>query len=80
MQGSRDHLDWREKAQLVVIANDVDYIEMGMFLPTLFAARWGAVLHRQNKSRLGLVCRRKTSYCLVSQVCPSVVWYNHAGA
>ena len=66
--------DWttlveKKKAQLVVIANDVDPIEMAMFLPALCRKMGVPYCIVKNKSRLGRVCRRKTNSCwAVNQV------------
>merc|ERR1712187_62372 len=54
----------KKKAQLVVIANDVDPIEMVMFLPALCRKMGVPYCIVKNKSRLGRVCRRKTTSCL----------------
>merc|ERR1712002_1080244 len=54
----------KKKAQLVVIANDVDPIEMVMFLPALCRKMGVPYCIVKNKSRLGRVCRRKTTTCL----------------
>merc|ERR1712008_572401 len=51
----------KKKAQLVVIANDVDPIEMVMFLPALCRKMGVPYCIVKNKSRLGRVCRRKTT-------------------
>jgi len=59
----------KKKAQLVVIANDVDPIEMVMFLPALCRKMGVPYCIVKNKSRLGRVCRRKTTSCLaITQV------------
>jgi len=59
----------KKKAQLVVIANDVDPIEMVMFLPALCRKMGVPYCIVKNKSRLGRVCRRKTTTCLaITQV------------
>merc|ERR1712119_243028 len=54
----------KKKAQLVVIANDVDPIEMVMFLPALCRKMGVPYCIVKNKSRLGRVCRRKTTSCV----------------
>merc|ERR1711872_653000 len=54
----------KKKAQLVVIANDVDPIELVMFLPALCRKMGVPYCIVKNKSRLGRVCRRKTTSCL----------------
>merc|ERR1711939_872185 len=54
----------KKKAQLVVIANDVDPIEMVMFLPALCRKMGVPYCIVKNKSRLGRVCRRKTTSCI----------------
>ena len=60
----------KKKAQLVVIANDVDPIEMVMFLPALCRKMGVPYCIVKNKSRLGRVCRRKTTSCIaITQVC-----------
>merc|ERR1712212_658323 len=59
----------KKKAQLVVIANDVDPIEMVMFLPALCRKMGAPYCIVKNKSRLGRVCRRKTTTCMaITQV------------
>merc|ERR1712128_381389 len=59
----------KKKAQLVVIANDVDPIEMVMFLPALCRKMGVPYCIVKNKSRLGRVCRRKTTSCMaITQV------------
>merc|ERR1712244_54126 len=54
----------QKKPQLVVIASDVDPIEVVLFLPAL--CRKMKVPYRivKNKARLGRVVRRKTTTCL----------------
>merc|ERR1711996_95106 len=47
-----------------VIANDVDPIELVMFLPALCRKMGVPYCIVKNKSRLGRVCRRKTTSCL----------------
>merc|ERR1719516_603684 len=54
----------KKKAQLVVIANDVDPIELVMFLPALCRKMGVPYCIVKNKSRLGRVCRRKTTSCV----------------
>merc|ERR1712235_112659 len=54
----------KKKAQLVAIANDVDPIELVMFLPALCRKMGVPYCIVKNKSRLGRVCRRKTTSCL----------------
>merc|ERR1712026_287797 len=54
----------KKKAQLVVIANDVDPIELVMFLPALCRKMGVPYCIVKNKSRLGRVCRGKTTSCL----------------
>jgi large subunit ribosomal protein L7Ae len=54
----------KKKAQLVVIANDVDPIELVMFLPALCRKMGVPYCIVKNKSRLGRVCRRKTTSCI----------------
>merc|ERR1711863_217454 len=52
-----------------VIANDVDPIELVMFLPALCRKMGVPYCIVKNKSRLGRVCRRKTTSCLaITQV------------
>merc|ERR1712079_631639 len=59
----------KKKAQLVVIANDVDPIELVMFLPALCRKMGVPYCIVKNNSRLGRVCRRKTTSCLaITQV------------
>merc|ERR1739845_217887 len=59
----------KKKAQLVVIANDVDPIELVMFLPALCRKMGVPYCIVKNKSRLGRVCRRKTTTCVaITQV------------
>jgi len=59
----------KKKAQLVVISNDVDPIELVMFLPALCRKMGVPYCIVKNKSRLGRVCRRKTTSCLaITQV------------
>jgi large subunit ribosomal protein L7Ae len=54
----------KKKAQLVVIANDVDPIELVLFLPALCRKMGVPYCIVKNKARLGRVARRKTSSCL----------------
>lgn len=54
----------KKKAQLVVIANDVDPIELVLFLPALCRKMDVPYCIVKNKARLGRVCRRKTTTCL----------------
>merc|ERR1739846_9446 len=54
----------RKKAQLVVIANDVDPIELVLFLPALCRKMGVPYCIVKNKARLGRVVRRKTCTCL----------------
>ncbi|CAB4070504.1 RP-L7Ae [Lepeophtheirus salmonis] len=60
----------KKKAKLVIIANDVDPIEIVLFFCLLSAAKWvylTALL--KNKARLGKVAGRKTCSCLaITQV------------
>merc|ERR1712158_315740 len=59
----------KKKAQLVVIANDVDPIELVLFLPALCRKMGVPYCIVKNKARLGRVCRRKTTSCLaITQV------------
>ena len=55
----------KKKAQLVVNANDVDLIEMVMFLCRKMGMPNCII---KNKSRLGRVCRRKTTCLVITQV------------
>eukprot|EP00088_Acartia_fossae_P054498 TRINITY_DN626_c0_g2_i1.p1 TRINITY_DN626_c0_g2~~TRINITY_DN626_c0_g2_i1.p1 ORF type:complete len:267 (+),score=136.18 TRINITY_DN626_c0_g2_i1:43-843(+) len=50
----------KKKAQLVVIANDVDPVEMVLFLPALCRKMGVPYCIVKNKARLGRVVRRKT--------------------
>merc|ERR1739842_106793 len=50
----------KKKAQLVVIANDVDPIELVLFLPALCRKMGVPYCIVKNKARLGRVARRKT--------------------
>ncbi|XP_076316296.1 ribosomal protein L7A [Tachypleus tridentatus] len=54
----------QKKAQLVVIANDVDPIELVLFMPSLCRKMEVPYCIVKNKSRLGRVVRRKTCSCL----------------
>merc|ERR1712218_396991 len=54
----------KKKAKLVVIANDVDPIELVLFLPALCRKMGVPYCIVKNKARLGRVCRRKTTTCL----------------
>merc|ERR1712133_313254 len=54
----------KKKAQLVVIANDVDPIELVMFLPALCRKMGVPYCIVKNKARLGRVARRKTTTCM----------------
>merc|ERR1712077_176763 len=54
----------KKKAQLVVIANDVDPIELVLFLPALCRKMGVPYCIVKNKARLGKVVRRKTTTCL----------------
>merc|ERR1712095_21830 len=54
----------KKKAQLVVIANDVDPIELVLFLPALCRKMGVPYCIVKNKARLGRVCRRKTTTCM----------------
>merc|ERR1712203_251870 len=59
----------KKKAQLVIIANDVDPIELVLFLPALCRKMGVPYCIVKNKARLGRVCRRKTTSCLaITQV------------
>merc|ERR1711981_989984 len=51
----------KKKAQLVVIANDVDPIELVLFLPALCRKMGVPYCIVKNKARLGRVARRKTT-------------------
>jgi len=53
----------KKKAQLVIIATDVDPIELVMFLPALCRKMGVPYCIVKNKARLGRVCRRKTTTC-----------------
>lgn len=54
----------QKKAQLVVIAHDVDPIELVLFLPALCRKMGVPYCIVKGKARLGLVVRRKTCSCL----------------
>merc|ERR1712043_106915 len=54
----------KKKAKLVVIANDVDPIELVLFLPALCRKMGVPYCIVKNKARLGRVVRRKTTSCL----------------
>merc|ERR1739841_343166 len=54
----------KKKAQLVVIANEVDPIELVLFLPALCRKMGVPYCIVKNKARLGRVARRKTCTCL----------------
>jgi len=54
----------QKKALLVVISNDVDPIELVLFLPALCRRMGVPYCIVKNKSRLGRVVRRKTCTCL----------------
>lgn len=54
----------QKKAQLVVIAHDVDPIEIVLFLPALCRKMGVPYCIVKGKSRLGRVVRRKTATCL----------------
>merc|ERR1712051_836139 len=54
----------KKKAQLVVIANDVDPIELVLFLPALCRKMGVPYCIVKNKARLGRVARRKTTACM----------------
>merc|ERR1712213_123473 len=54
----------KKKAQLVVIANDVDPIELVLFLPALCRKMGVPYCIVKNKARLGKVVRRKTTTCI----------------
>jgi len=59
----------KKKAQLVVIANDVDPIELVMYLPALCRKMGVPYCIVKNRARLGRVARRKTTTCMaVTQV------------
>lgn len=54
----------KKKAQLVVIANNVDPIELVLFLPALCRKMGIPYCIVKNKARLGRVVRRKTTSCM----------------
>ncbi|XP_067145065.1 large ribosomal subunit protein eL8 [Centruroides vittatus] len=54
----------QKKAQLVIIANDVDPIELVLYMPSLCRKMGIPYCIVKNKSRLGRVVRRKTCSCL----------------
>merc|ERR1711962_1578574 len=54
----------KKKARLVIIANDVDPIELVLFLPALCRKMGVPYCIVKNKARLGRVCRRKTTSCM----------------
>merc|ERR1712107_470505 len=59
----------KKKAQLVVIANAVDPIELVMYLPALCRKMGVPYCIVKNRARLGRVVRRKTTTCMaVTQV------------
>merc|ERR1712243_178875 len=59
----------KKKAKLVVIANDVDPIELVLFLPALCRKMGVPYCIVKNKARLGRVSRRKTTSCMaITQV------------
>merc|ERR1711973_160043 len=59
----------KKKAQLVIIANDVDPIELVLFLPALCRKMGVPYCIVKNKARLGRVARRKTTTCMaITQV------------
>merc|ERR1711976_1036726 len=59
----------KKKAQLVMIANDVDPIELVLFLPALCRRMGVPYCIVKNKARLGRVARRKTTSCMaITQV------------
>merc|ERR1712137_1431656 len=54
----------KKKAQLVIIANDVDPLELVLFLPALCRKMGVPYCIVKNKARLGRVARRKTTTCM----------------
>ena len=54
----------QKKAQMVIIANDVEPIEIVMFLPALCRKMGVPYCIVKNKARLGRVVHRKTATCL----------------
>merc|ERR1711962_984737 len=59
----------KKKAQLVIFANDVDPIELVLFLPALCRKMGVPYCIVKNKARLGRVARRKTTSCVaITQV------------
>merc|ERR1711996_81507 len=59
----------KKKAQLVIIANDVDPIELVIFLPALCRKMGVPYCIVKNKARLGRAARRKTTSCMaITQV------------
>lgn len=54
----------QKKAQLVVIAHDVDPVEIVLFLPTLCRKMGVPYCIIKSKSRLGRIVHRKTSSCV----------------
>jgi large subunit ribosomal protein L7Ae len=54
----------KKKAQLVIIANDVDPLELVLFLPALCRKMGVPYCIVKNKARLGRVARRKTTACM----------------
>merc|ERR1712244_37935 len=54
----------KKKAKLVIIANDVDPIELVLFLPALCRKMGVPYCIVKNKARVGRVSRRKTTTCL----------------
>merc|ERR1711920_668051 len=59
----------KKKAKLVIIANDVDPIELVLFLPALCRKMGVPYCIVKNKARLGRVARSKTTTCMaITQV------------
>merc|ERR1711872_1064758 len=59
----------KKKAKLVIIANDVDPIELVLFLPALCRKMGVPYCIVKNKARVGRVARRKTTSCMaITQV------------